>query len=223
LDSYEFNRIAGAVLSALIVMMGLFVLTGYLFHPKMPAKQSYVVEGVVVEAEAGEAAGPAEQPVEFYLASADPARGEATFKKCASCHSITPGGANGIGPNLYGIVGAKHAHAAGFAYSDALKGKSAEAWTWATLDAWIKSPKAALPGNKMAFAGISKPQERADLLVYLNAQSGNPLPIPAAPAAAPAAGPDGSADGAAAEGAVEAPAATPEAPVDQAAEAAPAA
>lgn len=213
MDSYDFNRAAGSLLAALIVMMGLFVLTGYLFHPKMPAQKGYVVEGVVEEAAADAApAGPAEQPVEFYLASADPARGETAFKKCAACHSITPGGANGIGPNLYGIVGAKHAHAAGFAYSDALKGKSAESWTWATLDAWLKSPKAAIPGNKMAFAGISKPQERADLLVYLNAQSGNPLPIPAAPAAAP----DGSAEGAAAEGAVEAPTAEPEAPVNEA-------
>lgn len=214
MDSYDFNRAAGSVLAALIVMMGLFVLTGYLFHPKMPEKKSYVVEGVVEEASAeAAAAGPSEQPIEFYLASADPARGETTFKKCAACHTITPGGANGIGPNLYGIVGAKHAHAAGFAYSDALKGKSAEAWTWATLDAWVKSPKAAIPGNKMAFAGISKPQERADLLAYLNSQSANPLPLPAAPAAAP----DGSADGPAAEGAVAAPPAEPEQPVDQAA------
>lgn len=178
------NRIAGAVLAALLTVLALSIITGeFLMKPVTPKQKGYVVEGVVEEAAPGAAApAEAEQPVEMFLASADPARGEAQFKKCAACHSIEQGGANGIGPNLWGIVGAPHARTAGFGYSDALKAKAGEPWNWAAMDAWLKSPKAAIPGNKMAFAGIGKPQDRADLLVYLNSRSGSPLPIPAAPA-----------------------------------------
>ncbi len=191
MDSYEFTRISGAVLAALIAVLGLSIITGYIFKPAVPEKRGYVVEGVVAEAEeTAPAADAGEPPIELLLASADPARGEAAFKKCAACHSIDKGGANGIGPNLYGIVGAKHAHSAGFGYSPALQALSGKSWDWASLSAWLKNPKAAIPGNKMAFAGLSKPQERADLIAYLNSKSDSPLPLPAAPAAAePAAGP----------------------------------
>ncbi|MCS6985885.1 MAG: cytochrome c family protein [Sphingomonadaceae bacterium] len=188
-DSYEFTRYAGATLSALVVLMATMIVTGYLYRPEKPAKPGYVVAGVEEPAEAPQtaAADAGGQPLEVLLALADPARGQAAFKKCAACHSIEKGGRHGVGPNLWGIVGAPHAHAAGFAYSDALKAKSAEPWDWARLDAWIANPKAAIPGNKMAFAGISRPQERADLLVYLNSMSDKPLPLPPPPAETPAA------------------------------------
>jgi cytochrome c len=184
LDTYEWNRIAGAVLAALITVLGLSIVTGYIFTPAKVEKKGYEVAGVEEEAPAqgGEAAA-TEQPIEMFLASADPARGEAAFKKCAACHSVDKGGAAGIGPNLYAIVGAPHARAAGFDYSDAMDAEAGKPWDWKSLDMWIMSPKKAMPGNKMAFAGISKPQERADILAYLNSKSDNPLPIPAAPAA----------------------------------------
>ncbi|MFN7400410.1 MAG: c-type cytochrome, partial [Sandaracinobacter sp.] len=123
MDSYEWNKIAGWVLAAAISVLGLSILTGYMFPVHLPKTPAYVVQGVEAEAGAGTggAAAEAEKPIEFFLASADPAKGEAQFKKCASCHSIDKGGAAGIGPNLYGIVGAKHGHAPGFGYSDALK------------------------------------------------------------------------------------------------------
>ena len=122
-------------------------------------------------------------PLEVLLASADAAKGEATFKKCASCHTINAGGANGIGPNLHGVMGEGVAAArGGFAFSDALKSHGGK-WDWATMDAWLKNPKAFAPGTKMSFAGIGDAQERANLLVYLNSQGSN-LPLPAAPAAA---------------------------------------
>jgi cytochrome c len=185
LDSYELTRISGALLTALIAVLGLSIVTGYIYRPAVPEKRGFVVEGVVAEADAAAPAAEAgEPPIELLLASADPARGEAAFKKCAACHSIDKGGPNGIGPNLYGIVGAKHAHIPGFSYSPALQALADKDWDWATLSDWLKNPRAAIPGNKMAFAGLGRPQERADLLAYLNSRSDRPLPLPAPPAAA---------------------------------------
>jgi cytochrome c len=187
-DSYEWNKIAGWVLAAAISVLGLSILTGYMFPVHLPKTPAYVVQGVEAEAGAGGAAAEAEKPIEFFLASADPAKGEAQFKKCASCHSIEKGGAVGIGPNLYGIVGAKHGNAPGFAYSDALKATGDKVWDWQGLAAWLSNPKKYIPGNKMSFAGISKPEDRANLIAFLNSKSDAPLPAPAAPAeAAPAA------------------------------------
>jgi cytochrome c len=187
-DSYEWNKIAGWVLAAAISVLGLSILTGYLFPTAGPEQRAYVVEGV--EAEAGAAGGAtaeAERPIEFYLATADVAKGEAQFKKCASCHSIDKGGAQGIGPNLYGIVGAKHAHIPGFGYSDAMKATGDKVWDWQGLSAWLQNPKKYIPGNKMSFAGISKPEDRANLIAYLNSKSDSPMAAPAVPAeAAPA-------------------------------------
>ncbi len=181
------NTIAGWVLFGGIAALGLSIATGMYFEPERPEKMGYVVEGVEAES-AGGAAVEAEKPVAFYLQTASAARGEAQFKKCAACHTITPGGPNAIGPNLYGIFGKPHGHLANFQYSDALK-KVPGTWDWDGLFHWLHSPKAFAPGTKMSFAGISKPQDRADVLLYLNSQ-GNNLPIPAAPAetaAAPAA------------------------------------
>jgi cytochrome c len=188
-DSYEWNKIAGWVLTAAISVLGLSILTGYMFPTHAPEKPAYVVEGVEAEAGAAGATAEAEKPIEFYLASADVAKGEAQFKKCASCHTIDKGGASGIGPNLYGILGSKHAHIGSFGYSDAMKATADKVWDWSSLSEWVHNPKKYIPGNKMSFAGIGKPEDRANLLAYLNSKSDSPLPTPAAPAAdaAPAA------------------------------------
>jgi cytochrome c len=139
-------------------------------------------------------------PIATLLATADVAKGEAVFKKCAACHTIAQGGANGIGPNLWASMGKPHGHVAGFAYSDALKSVPGN-WDWEGMDKWLANPKKYAPGTKMTFAGLGNPEERANLILYLNAQGSN-LPLPAPPAAeAPAA------DAAAADAA--APAAAP--------------
>lgn len=183
----RFNTIAGWTLFAGIVGLGLSTISSHYFSadkPHRPETMGYAIEGVVEEGE-----GAADVPIATLLASADVAKGEAAFAKCASCHTVNSGGANGIGPNLHGVLGEGiGTGAGGFAFSDALKSKGGN-WTFENMDAWLKSPKAFAPGTKMTFAGLSKPEDRANLIAYLNAQGSN-LPLPAAPAAgeAPTAG-----------------------------------
>ena len=174
----RFNTIAGWVLFAGIVALGSSIVAGEVFHSERPETMGYPIEGVVLEGEEGAAA---EQPIAVYLASADAAKGEQVFKKCAACHNADQGGANALGPNLYAIMGAAHAAKPGFAYSDALKSKPGN-WDWQAMSDWLKSPKAYAPGTKMTFAGLSKPEDRANLMVWLNSKGSN-LPLPAAPAA----------------------------------------
>ena len=183
------NTIAGWALAGGIAALGLSILSGEYFKAERPEKMGYVVEGVEEEGDAGGAAV-ADKPIAFYLASADPAKGADVFKKCAACHNAEKGGPNALGPNLWGVLGegvGTGAH--GFAFSDALKSKGGT-WDWDSLSAWLKSPKAFAPGTKMTFAGLSKPEDRANIIAYLNQQSDAPKPMPAVPAeAASAAGP----------------------------------
>ncbi|QJQ33608.1 cytochrome c family protein [Sphingomonas lacunae] len=205
------NTIFGWVLGAGIVALGLTSVSTKFFAPHAPEKAGYAVEGAGGAA-GGAAAGPA---IETLLQTADAAKGEAVFGKCAACHTINAGGANGIGPNLYGVMGtAIGAHVPSFAYSDALKTHGGN-WDWSNMDAWLASPRRFADGTKMSFAGLSSAEDRANLMVYLNAQGSN-IPLPAAPAAdaAPA---EGDAAAAPAEGDAAA------APADAAAAAAPAA
>lgn len=176
------NTIAGWSLFALIVALGGGIVAGKYFHHGEVEKGGWEV----ADAEPGAGGGAvAAKPVNF--AAGDPAKGATVFAKCQSCHSITPGGANGIGPNLHGVMGKKHGAVAGFAYSADLLAKPGN-WDWANMDAWLAAPKKYAAGTKMSFAGLSKPEDRADLIRYLNDQGSN-LPVPPPPAeeaAAPA-------------------------------------
>lgn len=193
----RFNTIAGWVLFSGIVALGLSSVSSHYFRadkPHRPHHMGFEIEGV--ETEGGEEA----VPLATLLAEADPAKGKAAFAKCASCHTVNAGGANGIGPNLHGVMGEGiGVGAGGFAFSDALKSHGGT-WDFETMDAWLKSPKAFAPGTKMTFAGLGKPEERAAMIVYLNSEGSN-LPLPAAPApeAAPADG-DAAAEAAAPDG-----------------------
>ena len=179
----RFNTIAGWALAGGIAALGLSIVTGEFFHAERPEKMGYVVEGVEEEGGADAGAAPA-QPVEFYLASADPAKGGDVFKKCAACHNADKGGPNALGPNLWNVVGEGIGQGAGgFPFSDALKGKGGN-WDWTSLNDWLTSPKKFAPGTKMTFAGLSKPEDRANVIAFLNQHSDAPKPMPAAPAAA---------------------------------------
>ena len=172
------NTIAGWVLFAGICALGLTIGSSMLFASHNPEKPGFVIE----DAEAGGGGGESAVPLANLLAAADVAKGEAVFAKCAACHTIASGGANGIGPNLWGALGKPHGHVAGFAYSDALKSVPGN-WDFAGMDAWLTSPRKYAPGTKMSFAGLSSAEDRANLIVYLNSQGSN-LPLPAAEAAA---------------------------------------
>jgi cytochrome c len=174
------NTIAGWVLAAGIVALGTTIVTGEYFHPERPEKMGYEVQGV--EADAGAGPAVAEKPFAFYMSAADPAKGADVFKKCAACHNADKGGANALGPNLYNVVGDPVATGrGGFPFSDALKSKGGK-WDFDSLSAWLLSPKAYAPGTKMTFAGLSKPEDRANVIAYLNQQGEHPQPLPAAPA-----------------------------------------
>ena len=174
----RFNTIAGWVLFAGIVALGSSIVAGEMFHSERPETMGYPIEGVEQE---GAGAAEAEKPIEFYLASADPAKGQQTFNKCAACHNAEKGGANQLGPNLWGVLGEPIGQGRGFAFSDALA-KVGGTWNWDNLSKWLTSPKAFAPGTKMTFAGLGNPQDRANVIAFLNQHSDAPMPLPAAPA-----------------------------------------
>lgn len=171
------NTVAGWVLFAGIVALGGSLVAGEVFRGERPERMGYPIEGVVVEGAGAEA----EKPIEFYLASADAAKGADVFKKCQACHTIGEGQANGLGPNLYHVMGEGVAQGRNFAWSAALAGHGGK-WDWKTMSEWLANPKKFAPGTKMTFAGLSKPEDRANVIAYLNSNGPSPLPLPAAPA-----------------------------------------
>ncbi|MEV4936063.1 cytochrome c family protein [Sphingobium sp. LMA1-1-1.1] len=199
----RFNTAAGWALFAGIIALGGAIVSSKFFHEERPEKMGYAIEGVEAEGGSAAASGPG---LNTLLASADVAAGEKVFAKCAACHTANQGGANGIGPNLYGTVGEGIGQGkGGFAFSDALKSKGGN-WTFENLDHWLTSPREFAPGTKMTFAGLGNPVDRANLIAWLNTQGSN-LPLPAADAAPAAAGDNAAEGDNAAANAAEAPAA----------------
>jgi cytochrome c len=178
----RFNTFAGWLLFSGIVALGLMSVSSRYFSadkPHRPHEMGWMPANVVEEG--GAAAGPSFLSL---LATADPAAGQKVFAKCQACHTIEQGGATGIGPNLYGVVGQPVGkHVAGFAYTAALSGHG-ETWTFENLDHWLTNPQAFAKGTAMSFAGLPKTEDRANLVAYMNTMGSN-LPLPA-PEAAPA-------------------------------------
>jgi cytochrome c len=187
MDSFEFNKIAGAVLGTCLFVLALNITAGAMFSAPKPAKPGFEI--AVQEHPAGGAGGaPAaqEEPIEKLLASASPERGESSAKKCQACHTFNKGEPNRVGPNLYGVVGRDRASAPGFNYSAAMKAKGGK-WTIDELNAFLTNPRSFVPGTSMSFAGLPRGSERADLITYLNGKSDSPAPLPKA-AEAPSSG-----------------------------------
>jgi cytochrome c len=182
MDSFELNKILGAVLFTCLVTLALNITAGAVFAPGKMDKPGYEIV-VPEQAPAGaaqEAGGAAqEQPIETLLASADPKRGEGSAKKCLTCHTFGKGEPNKVGPNLWGVVGRDRASHAGFNYSAAMKGKPGK-WTIDDINHFITNPKGFVPGTTMSFAGVPRATERADIIAYLNTISDNPAPLPKA-------------------------------------------
>ena len=217
MDSFELNKIIGAFLGVVFIVFSVSLISDAVFATHPPETPGYAIAVPEGEAAGGEAA-PAEESVLPLLASADPAAGEAVFKRCAACHTPEQGGPNKVGPNLWDIVDRPVASHEGFSYSGAMK-EFAEGgqntWTYDHLDHFLLNPKGLVPGTAMSFAGLKNVQDRADLIAYLHTLSDQPAPLPEA-APADAAGAEGAA--APAEGGAEAaPAEGEAAPAEQAA------
>ena len=179
MDSFELNKIAGAILGSALFLMVINEAGNILVHPHKLEKNVIGIEAVEEGAETAAASGPAEPaaPIETLLAEADPAEGQKVAKKCMTCHTFEQGGANKIGPNLYGLIGRDIASVSGFGYSGALTEKPGE-WNFDSISHFVENPKSFAPGTKMAFAGVKKADERADLLAYIAQTQGAELPKP---------------------------------------------
>ena len=200
MNSFEWNKIAGAVLGTLVFVFVVRIAAESLYEAETPEKPGYVLEGVVEEGPGAAAAPVAEAAPDWgtVLASADAAKGKEISSRCLQCHTLEKGGANKIGPNIYGVVEHQKAMHEGFAYSAALKTRGGN-WNYDELFAFLRSPGANMPGTKMSFAGIRNAQDRINLIAFLRSNADAPAAIPApkpAEAAAPAEGAAAPADGA---------------------------
>jgi len=190
MNSFELNKVLGAILATCLITLALNIAAGAIFAPEKPAKPGYVV---AVKAEAGgekAAAAPKEAPLPERLAKASVDKGKATAKQCEACHTFAKGGPNRVGPNLWNIVGDERGQdRGGFNFSAAMKAKGGS-WTYDELDKFLADPRGYISGTAMTFAGIKNDQQRADVIDFLHTQSDNPQPLPTAAAqSAPAEAP----------------------------------
>ena len=176
----ETNKIAGAALSTLLVVLGLNMIAGIVFTPHKPAVPGFDLPSAEPASAAGAAAPVADEPIAVRLAKADPAKGEKAVGACKACHTFEKGGPNRVGPNLFGTVNEKIGTGkGGFNFSAAMKGKGGE-WNFDALNKFLANPKGYVPGTAMGFAGIAKDSERADVIAYLATLADTPVPLPTA-------------------------------------------
>jgi cytochrome c len=190
MDSFEINKILGALLGTCLILVAMHIASEAIFTREAPAKPGYEI--VVKEQPAGgaaAAAAPAEQPIETLLASASPQHGAQVAKECEACHNLQEGQGPKVGPDLYGVVDRPIASVSGFNYTDAIKGAAKTLggkWSFDALNKWLTKPSAVAPGTAMTFAGISSEKQRADVIDFLDTLSAHPVPLPKAAQTAPA-------------------------------------
>jgi cytochrome c len=178
MNSFELNKVLGALLGTCLVLVAMHIASGAIFAPQVPAKPGYEIAVKEEQPQPGAApAAPAEEPITNVLASASVQRGAEIAKQCEACHNVQEGQGAKVGPDLYGVVGRKIASVAGFNYTSALKAKSGT-WDFDTLNTWLTKPAAFAPGTAMTFAGLPSEKQRADVIDYLDSLSTNPVPLP---------------------------------------------
>jgi cytochrome c len=182
MDSFEVNKIIGALLGVVFVIFSVSLISDAIFAAPEPEKPGYAIEAMEG---AGAASGePKEEKIEDIkpmLASADVEKGKAIFKRCEACHTDDQSGANKVGPNLWGVVGRPIASHEGFSYSAAMKEFSEggkKHWTYEHLNHFLHGPKDLVPGTAMGFAGLPKAEDRANVIAYLRTQADSPQPLP---------------------------------------------
>ena len=177
---FEWNKIIGAVLMVALVTKAIDTVTDGLTHSEALERNVYVLGAPSLPAAPEPAKAPAKEgagKIGPLLASASASAGKKTAKKCAACHSFKKGGAKKIGPPLWGIVDAKRARVAGFAYSSGMT-KAGGKWGYEELNDFLANPKKSIPGTKMIFAGVKKASDRANIIAFLRSLSDNPAPLP---------------------------------------------
>lgn len=198
MDSFEYNKIIGALLGTVFVIFSISLVSDSLFYSPNPEKPGYAIKAEEAPAAAAgeKKENPAKAPIAPLLAKADVQKGASIFKRCEACHDGTKGGPNKVGPNLWGVVGRPIASHPGYSYSAAMKDFSdggKKHWDYQLISEFITKPKAEVPGTAMGFAGLDKIEERADVIAYLRSLSDNPEPLPSPEAAKPAADAGGAA------------------------------
>lgn len=193
MNSFEMNKVMGAVLGACLVLLALNIASGAIFAPHKPEKPGFAIAVQESHGGAAEAKKEPEKPIGVRLASASAEKGQAAIKPCQACHTFEKGGPNRVGPNLYDIIGHERGTGrGGFNFSAAMKAKGGK-WTYEEMDKFLANPRGYIPGTNMSFAGISRDTQRADVIAYLRTLSDSPQPLPKAEAAAPAPAPQGGA------------------------------
>jgi len=177
-SSLELNKAVAAVLTAGITFMVAGIVGRMVVHPHRLEKPAIAIDVPDSDAPAAPAAPAGPEPIEPLLANADVEAGQQLARRqCGACHTFDKGGRNGVGPNLYGVLGAPHGHIDGFNYSNALKGKEGP-WNYDELNHWLFKPSAYAPGTRMAFAGLSNTQQRANVIAFLRSLADTPQPLP---------------------------------------------
>jgi cytochrome c len=187
MNSFELNKVLGAVLGTCLVLVAMHIASGAIFTPSVPAKPGYEIEVKAEGPAEGAKAAPAEVPIETLLATASTQAGQSSSKVCLTCHNMGKGQGAKVGPDLYGVVGRPVASETGFNYSAPLKALGGK-WTFDSLNKWLTNPRGDVPGTLMTFGGIPSEKQRADVIDYLNSNSDSPVPLPKTAEAAPAPG-----------------------------------